>query len=59
MHPDGSTSAPLVLVTGVSGFLGAHCAQQLLAACRADSRPVPTGEDAVRRWAKEKGLIAN
>jgi NAD(P)-dependent dehydrogenase (short-subunit alcohol dehydrogenase family) len=32
MHPDGSTSAPLVLVTGVSGFLGAHCAQQLLAA---------------------------
>lgn len=25
-------AAPLVLVTGVSGFLGAHCAQQLLAA---------------------------
>jgi hypothetical protein len=127
MHPDGSTSAPLVLVPGVSGFLGAHCAQQLLAACWADSRPlpaparsrlrvnpnplterraapnapcrtagrngaafnegagdlgrmflyfrsgryvadstlheellgpVPTGEDAVRRWAEEKGLIA-
>jgi nucleoside-diphosphate-sugar epimerase len=32
IHPDGSPLAPLVLVTGVSGFLGAHCARQLLAA---------------------------
>jgi nucleoside-diphosphate-sugar epimerase len=30
--PTDGGAAPLVLVTGVSGFLGAHCAQQLLAA---------------------------